>query len=441
MMLPVLTWAGGAGRAVGPVDMPSSNEPRVWAATCVGKIPLLASRSKGESWKGVQPKQKVYSRDMLVVAPGLRGRLLSRSKGVQLDLWGNLPQLSDSPVLESAVILHDTRAFDLDLTPLRGRIVLTNKKEKGPAKVWLRGLTGVELTLPSPGDKVALELYGRWPAGVPFTLTPKPGHAPIRVWEVHVLNGRLDIKTDTTSWSMAAPPGAAYFHGDSVSGPDRDGPQKRDNLPAWFDKKAPQPPESKVIRGLLNTYLGRYKDKTPLEIGKELMEAAAKEKDQARATMLRQIVVCTRAALDDIASVVDALDYSKHADMRQAAVVSLRHWIGVGPGRDRIVYDILMSDYGYSKPEAETVMQLLHSPFDPEQPETYEALIAYLKHPRLPVRELAYWHLQRLAPAGRDIPYDAAAPQKELDKAVAQWQKLIPSGELPKDPADKGKKE
>jgi hypothetical protein len=81
--------------------------------------------------------------------------------------------------------------------------------------------------------------------------------------------------------------------------------------------------------------------------------------------------------------------------------------------------------------QAETVMQLLHSPFAAEQPETYETLIAYLQHSQAAVRELARWHLYRLAPSGRDIKYDAAAPDAERAKAVEEWKKLIPRGQLP----------
>jgi hypothetical protein len=77
------------------------------------------------------------------------------------------------------------------------------------------------------------------------------------------------------------------------------------------------------------------------------------------------------------------------------------------------------------------VLQLLHSPFDSKLPETYEALIGYLRHDKLPVRELARWHLQRLAPKITDIPYDAAGSAAEREKAYQEWKKRIPDGKLP----------
>ena len=58
-------------------------------------------------------------------------------------------------------------------------------------------------------------------------------------------------------------------------------------------------------------------------------------------------------------------------------------------------------------------------------------MIALLKHSKLPVRELARWHLVRLAPAGKKIDFDAAAPEADRQKAYEQWRALIPEGQLP----------
>ena len=52
----------------------------------------------------------------------------------------------------------------------------------------------------------------------------------------------------------------------------------------------------------------------------------------------------------------------------------------------------------------------------------------------LPVRELAHWHLDRLAPAGQKIAYDAAADEAARHKAAEQWRALIPPGQLPPPP-------
>ncbi len=436
LLVLVLGMAGLAfapARAAGPLDAPASAEPRVPVATCTLAVGFYASEGKGRPWKRVYAKDAVYSRDLLTCLPALRAKLEPGPNTVELTLWGNLPQLSGAPVLESAVILHDTKAFDLDFTLVRGRVVLTNKKAKGPAKVWLRAVTGVQVTLAEPGDSIALEIAGRWPAGVPFKRTARAGHAPILVWEVHVLKGHAELKAGKSEYALEFP-GPAYFYGDSVSGPDEEGPQRRTKLPRWADKKAPPLPEQKMIAALVDAYREKVKNKETEEVASELLAGAAKDKDAVRAALTRQIVITASAALDDVDRVIDALDNTKYADLRRSAVVGLRHWIGSAPGRDEVLYERLVDGFGYTKTQAETVMQLLHSPFQADQPETYEALIAYLRHSKLAVRELALWHLQRLAPSCRDIPYDAAASAPEREKAYQEWKKRIPAGELPPPP-------
>src|SRR5436305_3896498 len=109
-VLAALALSGPGVWATGPLGLPTSTEPRVPAAKVVSDVGLLASEGAGEPYRRVRPGQEVYSRDVLVCPPGLRTELEPRPQSVRLTLWGNLPQLSDSPVLESAVILHDCRA-------------------------------------------------------------------------------------------------------------------------------------------------------------------------------------------------------------------------------------------------------------------------------------------------------------------------------------------
>jgi hypothetical protein len=437
-LLAVITAVSSAppAGAARPIDAPSSNEPRVAVAKCLSQPGLVASRGTGQPFARVSKGEELFSRDLLVALPGFKVEAESASGGVKLTLWGNLPQLSDSPALESAVILHDSKAYDLDLTLVRGRVVLTNTRSKGAAKVWLRAEGGVQMILPEPGDTVALETFGRWPSGVPFKANRPAGQGPIRLWEVYCLKGKLEIKADRTEWFMSEPPGPAYFHGDSAEGPSRSGPEKRAAVPEWYDAKATSPKMAKLIDDVVKTYSGRLETKDPDEIAAELLALADKDTNKDRARVLRYLIVHAYAAMDEVEKVAEILGTSKHDEERKAAVVALRHWIGAREGRDEKLYEILQRNLGYSRSEAETVMQLLHSPFDPRQPETFETLIAYLKHRKQAVRELAHWHLVRLAPIGRDIPYDAAGSPAERDKAAAEWKMRIPSGELPKEKTD-----
>ena len=112
-------------------------------------------------------------------------------------------------------------------------------------------------------------------------------------------------------------------------------------------------------------------------------------------------------------------------------MIALRHWIGSDARRDRLFYHFLMEQASYSEKQAATVLQLLHRAFAADEPFTYDTLIAYLRHEKLPIRELAWRQLSRLVPEDMLVPYDPAASPEERAKACAAWKELIPSGSLP----------
>jgi hypothetical protein len=407
-------------------------EPRVEAGSCLSPSPSLLHRERAnKAWQVVGANEKIYTRDTLMVLPGDKGAIEPRPQSVALTLWGNLPQQSLFPGLQSAIVLHDTKAFDLDFTLLTGRVVVRNNRPRGAVKVWVRlPREGWQLTLPEPGDEVALELYGRWPRGVAFSKEPRPGDAPTGALDLFVIKGQLELKTPVGEYPLNAPPGPALFHWDSIAGPDH-GPTRVVELPAWADPKAKTPDEALLVAGIVQRLQNRLKDKAPDDALADLLAAADRDNEPRRAALTREITVLCMAALDDLSHVADALADTKHPEMRDAAVTALRHWIGAGSGRDAQLYRVLVEHSRLSLAQAETVMSLLHSPFAADEPETFETLIAYLQHGQLAVRELARWHLYRLAPAGGDIKYDAAAPEAERAKAVEQWKKLIPRGQLP----------
>lgn len=431
-----------AGTAPSPLDLPDTTEPRVAVGKSLSGPGFRQSQGVHEPFERVRPRETIFSRDVLVALPGFQADVVPNSKGVKLTLYGNLPEMSESPVLESAVIMHDTSAYDADFTLLRGRVVLTNNKDKGEATVWLRtALTGVKLTLPEPGDSAAIEIYGRWAPGVPFRQKKVANEAPVLLWDAFVLKGKLDIKTGKNEFHMSAPPGRAYFHGDSVHGPSPNGPQPLKELPLWANDKAKKPEVYEKVKGVVEQYAKLVEETEPSELLKTLLAAAEKDKDKERGVLMRRLIVYALAAMDDVHDVAKMLNESKHDEVRKAAVIALRHWIGARVGRDEKLYVSLQEEANFAKPEATTILQMLHSPFDPHQPETYEALIAYLKHRKQAIRELAHWHLVRLAPAGRKIPFDASAPEGERDKSGDAWEKLIPAGKLPPDPEEEKEKD
>jgi hypothetical protein len=390
---------------------------------------LLAREGDGQPWK---PAADVHTRDTLLALAGLKAVVETAPDGVRLALWGNLPAQSPYPLLESSVVLHDSKAYDLDLTLLGGRAIVTNARKSGAAKVWLRMPgDGWELALDEPGTEVALELYGRWPRGVPFTKDPFSAARPVSVLSLHVLKGQAEVRSAGRQHRLAAPPGPALLHWDSVGGTES-GPQRREKLPVWATEH-PQPDELKPLGDVTGKYFELLQGKAPVDALRALLLSADGDRDAARAGLTREFAVLGLAATGALPLLADVLATAKDPELRETAVLALRHWIGTAPGRDLQLYAMLIGHANYPERHADTVLQLLHSPFDPKDPATYQTLIAYLQHERLAIRELARWHLYRLVPQGAKISYDATSTPEERAKAAEAWKQLVPDGELPKE--------
>lgn len=408
-----------------------SLEPRAKAATCLSSTGSLLTRGDPlQPWKVRKTQSDIYSRDLLLTLPASQAEIESISKGVRLILWGNTPDLTPYPVLESAVVLHDTRAFDLDFTLDRGRVILVNARKKGEARIWVRlPNTAWELTLNDPDSKVALEMYGRWPNGLPFNNNPRNQAAPTQALTLIVLKGSVSFKTEDKEHLLKAS-GPATIHWDSVFGRVSE-PSRLTQFPSWATEKFEKEPEVAQRRIFLRFLQSKFQSEG---IKKTLQTTLDNPKTAAEN---RQLAVYALGAIDSLSGVMQALTNKSSPKLRETAVETLRHWIGHSRGQDMELYRWIVGQKAYTVTQADTIMQLLHSPFNPADPVTYQALIAFLQHKKLAVRELARWHLARLAPEGKEIQFDAAAAEQERAKAVDQWRKLIPSGKLPSSPKKK----
>jgi hypothetical protein len=406
-----------------------SLEPRAPAGHCRSAAStLLAQESPDQPWRSVGEGEEVHSRDLLLALPGMQALIEPRPESVELSLRGNLPALSSFAGLESAVVLHDSRFYDVDFTLLRGRVILTNRKAQGPARAWVRLLDSAsEILLAEPGDAVALEIFGRWPHGVPFSREVR--ERPTTSLVFWALKGQADLKVGAVRHRLAAPPGPAYFHWGSVTGPDA-GPQRRDSLPAWADPDAKAPAAAGLITTIADTFRASATRKGPDAALADLL-AQADAGDPQTARLRQEFAVYGLAALGDLERVAEGLADPRQPHVRDAAIIALRHWIGETIGRDQQLAQLLVDRLNYSRAQAETVLHLLHSPFAEDQPETYDTLIAYLRHSKLAVRALAQWHLARLVDPEKVVPYDPAASDEDRARAADAWKKLIPSGNLP----------
>ena len=414
-----LLWLSSPAAAGPPPS--TAGGPKAGVAKCTSVAGVLLEREPGKAWLPLKAGDPIRDGMLLVAMP--KAAIRSRNGAVELGMLSDLGQRGPLPVLESAVILHDGEGADLDLTFQRGLISVANVKKQGAAKVRIR-LPGDtwELTLREPGTKALLEIEGRHPPGAPQMVKGKAEPPASEVYLL-VVQGRAFLDIGPKGFGLTAPPGPARVRWDSVT---RDVDVRRlDKLPAGLrplDAK-----ESKVFQALCahSACLAEAKDILPV------LDRLLKSEQK----LDRLLGVTVAGAVDDLPHVLAGLADRTHPGLRDHTVLVLRNWLGRGPGQVEKLHEALRKAQ-YTEVQAKTILRLLFG-FDAEErasPATYELLIGYLKHSKLPVRELARWHLFRLAPAGRAIAYDAAAPAAERQRAYDAWRALVPEGKLPPAP-------
>ena len=393
-------------------------------ATCGPVAGVLMERAApGANWRFVDEKDAIPADALLVALPD--ATLYSENKHVRLKMVADIGHRGPLPVFESAVRIHRDPQVDLDVTVERGIVGFANLSS-GPARVKLRLSDQLwNLTLRDPGTKVGLEIHGRHPPGIPHFVETN-GHVkltepPTMAVFLVVLQGHVALEANGTEITLEAPPGAAKLHWDNVL--KKIEVTHLNKLP---DTLEPRSAEEKQMYAELCTGVRALRE-GPID---DVLEKALNSENP----LVHRGAVVVLGALDKIPRLADVMGSSKYQDAREKSIVVLRNWLGRGPGQAEKLYDYLMTERKLTPAQAKTAIHLLFGFDEQEQrdPDTYEVLIQCLKHSKLGVRELARWHLARLAPeVSKEIPYDADAPTEQRERAYEQWRTRIPPGQLP----------
>src|SRR5262249_9677197 len=166
-------------------------------------------------------------------------------------------------------------------------------------------------------------------------------------------------------------------------------PKRLEELPEWAKQEEALTAERKARLEKLRALL------TAKSTGEGLDALIESDNEKER-----KLALSAMAALDDIPRMAKYMATTKHPDVLDNGILTLRHWIGRGPGQDQKLYQMFIEIGKMPPVQAAIAMELLHSFSDEDlaKPETYECLIEYLKHERAALRALAHWHLIRLAP-------------------------------------------
>jgi hypothetical protein len=408
-----------------PFLLPAAAQEKT-AAKCTDVHGALMTHRANGKWEGVPSGSAVPADQLLIVLFG--AEFVSPNGFVQTRILADVGERGPYPVLESAVRFHPPTTADLELTIERGIVILMNKKKKGEAKVRLhvQGET-FELTLHDASSRVGIEVYGRHLPG-PAELKDAKKDVPVTTLALFALEGEVVISTEKQATRLQAPPGPALYLWDSVSRAFE--VQRFEVLP---DSVKPMSVvERKQFDGICKHAAVWFAE--PGLVGAALDKAV----NSPHASERKSAVVAV-GAIDDLPRLMGALENKDHADTRDMAVLTMRAWLGRGPGQTVKLFDHLTKVEKYSAAQAKSLLYLLNG-VEPEkrgQAQTFVVLIQSLNHSKISLRELARWHLARLVPESKSIAYDAAARAAARQEAIAQFRRLVPEGEVPSPPKKK----
>jgi hypothetical protein len=388
-----------------------SNERRDLGKAVLAAPVVLLERPRGDGpWQRLKPESRIGSTDYLLSLPGYKSDLRLES-GVQLTLWGNLPEFSRIPVLESAVTLHAGTDADLDFTLHRGRVVVSNRK-KGPASVRVRFQDEVwTVKLLDPDSEVALELQG---VCLPYTKETGGGDPQI-VLGFLVLKGQAGLKIRYEEFLL---PANALVTWDNNTGFARQPNVAR--LPGWWTGQAAAP--NAQVKGMLAALDGL----TNRLVAKDRFDIVLAESLQDADLFGRVLAVRCLGAMEELSSLVDALSDEKHAEVRVVAIGELRHFLGLSAKNDAKLVKVLKQK-NYSEERAQTIPQLLHGYSEQQwtDPNVRASVVEYLNVENLAIRQITVTLLLSLMPEGQNLRYDPAGESRQREQGYQDWRDLV----------------
>lgn len=397
-------------------------------ATCA-KVQGVLLNKTAKGWQPVEIGDSLPANSRIVALP--IAEVISANKSIKVRLVPGLADRGPFPVLESSIVLGKSKkGFDLVVGLDRGIVIVSNEKKQGVAKLAIN-VAGKnwEIELLTPETELVFEVYGRHPGGGEL-FGNKPGES-IKIVEEPTIDvitfvkaGKCTVNTGDTVYGLNSPPGEAVLTWDSISGV-----RGVDFLPKMPEGVRPLTEEEQKKIELICVCTSCIKDQPVAKVLSDLVDSDD--------PMKRKLGVIGLGATDHLPELINALFNEKNDDVREVAVIALRHWMGRGPGQAEKLFTAFDADKRFKGIKARTAMQLLDgfSSEDLQQPFTYQLLILQLLNPNTAIRQLTWWHFQRLAADASKVDYSPTAPLAQRLKAVAQLRKLIPPGQLPSRPS------
>lgn len=394
---------------------------------------LLAERNG--RWTRILPKMpEVATAERLLALPGFHCPIPLES-GIQVELWGNLPDQFPIPILESSVTFHvPDEGIDADLTFHSGRIYLTTAKPTGGKARIRLGNEIWDITLTDASTDLVIETTRRVVPGLLNDVDPK--EQPQSTLQLAVLKGRAGLKNrqrnlvdlmagDTITWSSKR----AGLEGPKKLAKD----QTFSRQPANSTDAI-----SRAVQATLIEFAESFKEPDSVRVRLAemfvLREPGFNETplETARRLVKPSIAALGYAAIGEFPPAIDGLVDETRPRVRDAAAFSLQTLAASElDGVDKIA-KLFMDKSRLSADQTRMVARLLRGPSPQEKsdPKALDLLAESLNSPVLAIRELAYWQLlNEVDPEARTMKvlanFDAAAAPLAREGSFNAWKRRI----------------
>jgi hypothetical protein len=235
-----------------------------------------------------------------------------------------------------------------------------------------------------------------------------------------------------THGGLTGPTGRAAFRWDN-KGVGVQGPLLIETKLLPWDQIQPLPQKARGFETALDE-LAKQLTQPDKQVEIALLESLEKGDVDRRILSVRCL-----GAIDAAGVLLDlfAREEAAREDVRLQALFVLQQWLARGAEQGRKLYDPktksgMLPEKNYSEIDSEIILSLLYGPSlqELEQKETYASYIAYLRHSKLLVRQLAIWDLRQTVP-GVNIPFDPSSPKAARERGYEEWKKILDAGKLP----------
>ena len=390
----------------------------------VPKVALPATRYV--SARGVLLRQDAQGGDWMVLPS--QGQVRAGERLATPDPFVGDLEIEGTPVrvslLESSVmVLRGASDALCEVTISRGRVVFhagpPSTVASGPVTLRVTvGTRHLRLELAEPDTVCGIEVRPRFP-----TTYEQDFGGDWYLGGLTVANGTVHLSIDASPGRVV--PKLSLVKGDWLSlapadldGGDDGGPKPLAVLPEWLV------PNSRVTSAVQRTMSSRFAREFDSQQPIRLSVVTA---IKSQLSGISKLAVGCLALTGHVEPLVQTLAESEFSESRQAAFDGLRLWLVGEPDRSRKLKFELAKWFEQSR--VDPVFRLLwgFDKSDGSGRETSRQLVDWLAFDHVAIREMAFYHVERIT--GRKYEYRPNAPAGRRMAAVARWRAHLERGD------------